>query len=52
MIDSKELSRKAAELYEAIESLDCFKKQDVVAILVTMVELDVRRHVRETQARR
>ena len=42
---TEELSKTAVKLYDIIGHLDCFEKRDIVAILSTFVELDVRRHV-------
>lgn len=40
------LTAKAAQLYEALEELSGWQKQDVVYILNTFVELEMRRAVR------
>lgn len=42
---TKQLSDRAAKFYEAMEDLDIFQKRDVVAILSTFVELELRRNV-------
>ncbi len=47
--NTKKLSEQAGLFYEAMNSLDCFQKQEVVAILNTFVELEVRRYMRKKQ---
>jgi hypothetical protein len=44
-MQTKELSATAVTLYDIIGHLDCFEKRDIVAILTTFVELDVRRYM-------
>jgi hypothetical protein len=47
MTNAKKLAEQAMAFYEALEALDCFQKQDVVAILNTFVELEVRRYMQK-----
>ena len=52
MADTKEASMRALKLYESMERLDCWEKRDAVAVLNTLVELDVRRSVEKPPLQR
>ena len=47
---TKKMTEHAGIFYEALEGLDCFQKQEVVVILSTLVELEVRRFMRSRKA--
>ena len=50
--DTKKITAQALILYEAMEALSVFDKQEVVVILGGLVELDVRRYMRQSAERR
>lgn len=45
MTDIKKLSERSIMIYKSMDDLGCFDKRDLVAILGTLIELDVRRAV-------
>ena len=49
MIDGEGLSKKAAELYRSLEDFSTWDKRDVIAILNTLMQLELERAQRIAQ---